>query len=232
MPAGIAVQLGSVSLANLEVTSSIQFGGEQRLIVHRLMGGGRVVDVLGRDEREIGFSGVFTGSEATSRARQIDYLRTGGATLPLSWDVFFYSVVIKDFCADYTNAFWIPFSIRCTVIRDEGAPAPSYVVSVAASIETDLANAASAALQGGLQLMLPITGVASQMTLQSAQTQVTNARSSLQQSWDAGALDTASTASGGITALQNTTNATHSLANFTVANGYLERAMGNSGNLE
>ena len=181
--------------------------------MHKLAGGGRVVDVLGRDEAEISFSGFFSGSEATSRARQVDFLRTSGAILPLRWDVFYYTVILRDFFANYTNGFWIPFRVRCTVIRDESAPVTQYSVSTTSSIEADTASAISLAVQAGLQLGLPSTGVASLSSLQSAQAQLTNANSSLQQSWDPGSLDTVSTAASGISALQTASSATENLAN-------------------
>ena len=158
MTAAIVVQLGSVSFDELEVTSAVRFGGAQRIAVHKLAGGGRVVDVLGRDEAEISFSGFFSGSEATSRARQVDFLRTSGAILPLRWDVFYYTVILRDFFANYTNGFWIPFRVRCTVIRDESAPVTQYSVSTTSSIEADTASAISLAVQAGLQLGLPDNG--------------------------------------------------------------------------
>lgn len=228
MTAAIVVQLGSVSFDELEVTSAVRFGGAQRIAVHKLAGGGRVVDVLGRDEAEISFSGFFSGSEATSRARQVDFLRTSGAILPLRWDVFYYTVILRDFFANYTNGFWIPFRVRCTVIRDESAPVTQYSVSTTSSIEADAASAISLAVQAGLQLGLPSTGVASLSSLQSAQAQLTNANSSLQQSWDPGSLDTVSTAASGISALQTASSATENLANTTLSTGYIGRAIQNT----
>lgn len=228
MTAAIIVQLGSVSFDELEVTSAVHFGGAQRIAVHKLAGGGRVIDVLGRDDAEISFSGFFSGSRATSRARQVDFLRTSGATLPLSWDIFYYTVVVRDFSADYTNAFWIPFSVRCAVVRDESAPLPQYSVSAASSIEADTASAILLALQAGLQLGLPSTGVASLASLQSAQAELTSASSSLQQSWVSGSLDTVSTAADGISALQTASSATENLASMTLSTGYIGRAIQNS----
>ena len=228
MTAAVVLRLGSISFDQFEVTSAVQFGGSQRLAVHRLAGGGRVVDILGRDEGEISFSGFFAGLEATSRARQLDFLRASGTTLPLSWDVFYYSVVIRDLSADYTNAFWIPFRVRCTVIRDEAAPVSQYSPSAITTIEADAASAVSLAVQAGLQLGLPSTGVPSVSLLQSAQSQLTNACASLQQGWEFGSLDTVSTAAEGISSLQTASNATGNLARIILSTSYIGRAVQNA----
>ena len=67
----IALLLGPVAFQDFELPANIGFGGEQRLAVHCLPGGARVIDVLGRDDAEITFSGIFSGSDATLRARTL-----------------------------------------------------------------------------------------------------------------------------------------------------------------
>src|SRR5438105_1927567 len=117
--ADIALVLGPVILQDFEVSSGVAFGGKQRLAVHNLPGGGRVNDALGRDDAEISISGIFAGSDATVRARLLDQLRVDGQVLDLTWDVYFYSVVIRSFQANYRSAWWIPYHLCCTVVRDE-----------------------------------------------------------------------------------------------------------------
>ena len=112
---------GRSSFRTLRISSGINFGGRQRLAVHRLPGGTRVIDALGRDDAQISFSGIFTGADATLRARSLDELRVAGSTLSLTWDVLFYTVVISDFHADYRNGWWIPYRVVCTVLQDEAS---------------------------------------------------------------------------------------------------------------
>ena len=107
----ISFILGPVVFQDFEAAAGIAFGGQQRLVVHTLPGGVRVIDALGRDDAEITVAGTFSGQDATLRARLLDELRVSGATLPLTWDVFFYNVVIRDFQADYRNGYWIPFRL-------------------------------------------------------------------------------------------------------------------------
>lgn len=85
----VVLVLGPVAFADFEIPERIAFGGTQRLAVHKLPGGLRVIDALGRDDRELTWSGIFAGPDATARSRLLDLLRARGAVLPLTWDVFF-----------------------------------------------------------------------------------------------------------------------------------------------
>jgi hypothetical protein len=145
----VVVTLGRVVFQDFEVPEKIGFGGTQRLAVQSLIGGGRVVDVLGEDAAEIKFSGIFSGTEAVPRAQSLDAARAGGAVLPLYWDAFYYRVVIADFVADYEKPWWIPFGIRCVVTTDV---ADFGIVPTATLIANDLSYAATLFGQAGLAL--------------------------------------------------------------------------------
>ena len=114
----VALLLGPIVFQDFEVPSGINFGGRQRLALHRLPSGSRVIDALGRDDAQISFSGIFAGSDAILRARSLDELRVAGIPLPLTWDVLFYTVLISDFCADYRSSWWNSLSHR--LHRDPG----------------------------------------------------------------------------------------------------------------
>jgi hypothetical protein len=147
----IALAVGPVIFQDFEVSSGIGWGGEQRLAVHKLPGGARVIDALGRDDAEITLSGIFSGQDATLRARLLDEMRALGTVLPLTWDVFFYSVVVRAFEADYRNAYWIPYRLHCTVLRDEASALVETALSLASAVLSDVATAAAQSL-GGLDL--------------------------------------------------------------------------------
>jgi hypothetical protein len=55
----IVLVLGPVAFSDFEDPERIRFGGAQRLAVHKLPGGARVIDALGPDDTEIGWSGIF-----------------------------------------------------------------------------------------------------------------------------------------------------------------------------
>jgi hypothetical protein len=147
-----ALLLGPIAFQEFEVPSGINFGGRHRLALHRLPGGIRIIDALGRDDAQIRFSGIFSGSDATLRARSLDELRASGITLPLTWDVFFYTVTISEFFAEYRNNWWIPYQITCTVLRDEASAIAQTVVSLATAALSDIASAAADALNAGVDL--------------------------------------------------------------------------------
>ena len=135
--------LGPVQFRGTEIPPRIRFGGAQRLVVHKLPGGARVIDALGRNDAAITWSGVFSGPDATLRARLIDELRAAGTPLPLVWSVFFYTVMIGGFTADFTKPGWIPYTLTCTVLRDEAAALVDIAPSLAAGAADDMANAAA-----------------------------------------------------------------------------------------
>lgn len=136
------LSLGPVVLRRFEVPDRINIGGKQRLAVHRLTDGTRVIDSLGRDDADISFSGILTGSDATMRARLLDVLRVAGDPLALTWDVFFYTVILSTFHATYENRTWIPYRITCTVLRDEAAGLTTSPVSLINSLLSDISAAA------------------------------------------------------------------------------------------
>jgi hypothetical protein len=136
-----SLTLGPVAFAGFEIPSSITLGGRQRLAIHKLPGGLRVIDAMGPDPADLAWSGIFTGPDAADRARILDALRVSGLQLLLCWDAFLYTVVIESFEADYRSPWWIPYRLSCAVVRDEAAAAVSSVLSLAPSIGADLATA-------------------------------------------------------------------------------------------
>jgi hypothetical protein len=110
------LQLGPVLFQDFEVPARVRFGGKQRLAVHQLPGGGRVVDVMGADEGALRWSGVFSGAGAAERASLLDGMRRGGAVWPVSWAGSRYTVVIEAFEADQMNPAWIPYRLSLCVV--------------------------------------------------------------------------------------------------------------------
>ncbi len=139
----VLLALGPVIFRDFELPPSIAFGGRQQLAVHHLANGRKVIDCLGRDDSDVSFSGVFAGSDATIRARALNELRVSGLAVPLTWDVFFYTVVIREFTAIYRNDTWIPYTLTCAVLRDETSDAVQATVSVAEGLLADISAAAA-----------------------------------------------------------------------------------------
>ena len=108
--------LGPVAFRGFEVPERIRFGGRQRLAVHQLPGGGRVVDAMGADETPLEWSGVFSGPDAADRARLVERLRRDGTVSLLSWEGWRFTVIVETFEAEATNPAWIPYQVRTCVV--------------------------------------------------------------------------------------------------------------------
>lgn len=242
----VTLLLGPVVFKDFELPANISFGGEQRLAVHKLLGGARVIDTLGRDDSEIAFCGIFSGDDATLRARALDALRAQGMKLPLTWDVFFYTVVIRSFEADYRSGWWIPYRIACTVLRDEAGALIGNGLSLATSVLSDVGSAVGEALAGGLDFspVQDLLGVpesttrgtaafgAAQAGLQSARSSLSANVSSAEANFVAASnhFSAANSAQTAVASLNGATAGAQQLGALAAARGYLGRAALNLAN--
>ena len=147
-----ALALGPIAFKDFEVPSGISFGGLQRLVVHRLMNGQRIIDSLGPDEADIAFSGVFSGPSAMSRARTVDSLRIQGNPIPLVWDTLRYTAIVRIFEADYRSPYWIPYNIGCTVLQSPSIVSVTSSIAVADAVQSDINIAAGFQQAAGVSL--------------------------------------------------------------------------------
>ena len=237
----VALLLGPIVFQDFEVPSGINFGGRQRLALHRLPGGSRVIDALGRDDAQISFAGIFAGSDATLRARTLDELRVAGIALPLTWDVLFYTVLISEFHADYRNGRWIPYRIVCTVLRDEASALLQTGVSLAAAALADIGTAASYASGSGvdltpLQSAVAVVGAttsgtsaytAAQLALAEAQSLIGASVNAANTTLTTTRVADADSAQSGVAGLLAVTDATGQLSSLTVADTYVRRTAAN-----
>lgn len=120
----VTLTLGEVTFSNYEIPQTINFGGSQALSIKQLVGGQRIIDAMGRIDDDITWSGLFFGSTAVFRAKFLDGMRVAGAAIPLTYSQFNYSVVIKDFKANFERNYQIPYQITVSVIQDLNKPFP------------------------------------------------------------------------------------------------------------
>lgn len=213
--------LGPVQFAAFELPERIIFGGSQLLSVHQLLGGLRVIDAMGPDDTDVTWGGIFSGSDAALRARLLDTLRATGAPLPLIWDGFFYTVVIRSFLAEYQNPHWLPYRISCAVLRDEARAVIAAAVNLASSALTDLATAASAGFDTSTaQTALAASGSTALGTVPYAQAQSAIAQG--QSGIEAGL--TSAAGNLGSSDFPTVLAAVQQLAGLAVARGYVARA--------
>lgn len=170
------VTLGAVQFEAFEVPEKIPFGGEQKVNVHRLPGGTRIVDSMGPDDRDIDFSGTFMGSGAASRARQLDSMRKAGAKITLAWADFRREVVITRFECDYTYGGQVlPYTIACVVVSsaNAGDEKPGLISQIGKDLTdslgiTDIIGPAMTEAQGALKAVQKVMPVAASITRGSA----------------------------------------------------------------
>jgi hypothetical protein len=140
---------GDFMFSGHEIPEKINFGGDQQLIEHNLVGGARVVDSMGRNDAPMEWAGIFVGGEALARALLLDGMRADGLPLDLSWSELSYRVVIASFRADFERRYQIPYTIRCTVIQDKTRPGAGAQSNIDDAIRGDMATATGLGAQVG-----------------------------------------------------------------------------------
>jgi hypothetical protein len=151
----IVLGLGPIIFHDFELPAGIAFGGRQQLAVHELADGRRIIDCMGRRDADIEFAGTLSGPDAGFRARELDRLRIAAMPLPLSWDVFCFTVVVRELGLNYQNDRWIPYRIRCAVQQDETSAFAPQAISEQAFPWIDLDTAITQSSAAGLVLGLP-----------------------------------------------------------------------------
>ncbi len=219
----VFLQLGSLALEGFEVPGRVALGGAQSLAVHKLPGGVRVVDTMGRDDADLTWSGVISGGGASERARLLDAMRAAGDVISLSWDQFYYAVVVGHLKLEYCNPWWIEYSITCKVITDQAQASVGPVIVASNQIASDLQTAgayvdvsvaaSAAASAAGARPGTPAAALAS-VRLAAVQAQISQNITLAEQSLASADLATAVEACG-------------HLAQFTCALGFVNRAAKN-----
>jgi hypothetical protein len=250
------VTLGSVTFTGQEVPEHIEIGGAQALTTHKLPGGARVVDAMGRDDIPLTWSGVMLGAGSEARMLSIDAIRVAGQPITLAFGTSSYTVVVSDFKGTYRRANFCEYTITCEVVQDNSASAStlsSFLPTQLQQVTSDISSALNSIPPGlttvlsavlPAQAALAVTGALNEGTaafgaastlLGSAQTAITGAISTAGSAISAlsgatGILGTgvgfASTADA-ITNLTSAVNNANIIGNLTTAGGYIERTATN-----
>lgn len=108
--------LGGFAFTDYSTPTVMMGGGKQRMIVHKLPGGARVIDTLGPDDDEIRWQGQFFSDTAYEDALLLDSMRSAGGVLPLTWGGQYRSVIISSFIYRVRRLpVWVEYEICCTV---------------------------------------------------------------------------------------------------------------------
>ncbi|CAH2603217.1 conserved protein of unknown function [Rhodovastum atsumiense] len=122
--------LGGMSfIDDFTVPEAINGGGTHHVVLHRFIGGARVIDALGPDDDAIRWRGRFRGADASFRVAMLDVMRRSGRPVILSYWTFRYRVVVTRFVWRFERFYEIAYAIECTVVQDLKARAWTAVAS-------------------------------------------------------------------------------------------------------
>lgn len=124
-----SLTLGAFTFSDFAIPPNINGGGDQKIAAKDLVGGQRIVDVMGIVQDDISFSGLFLESQAEEKMKLLDGFRTAGLPLPLIYSLSVYLVTIKTFKWVFDRNYQIHYSITCTVIQDLTNPISDFSFS-------------------------------------------------------------------------------------------------------
>lgn len=168
-PYATRLTLGDFEFVSFEVPESITVGAKQHTMVHKLVGGKRVIDVLGTDYENLSWSGWITGATAGDRTKALETMRDRGEALTFTLDDYRFKVVIGDFKSRFEHLYRRPFTIELIVVErlDLTATGNALAGSLDALINSDVGEAL------GLSSIVNVQDVTDAVTgIQSAVSQV------------------------------------------------------------
>lgn len=138
--------LGPVQFQAFELPEKMPLGGTQQLIVHKVIGGKRVIDAMGPDDAPLEWSGRFLDENAEMRVAQLDLMRRNGQEYQLTFALRAYRVIISRFTAEMERPYLWNYTIACEVIEDQVAgDGGKDSVDMERQVAEDLAMAEAAA---------------------------------------------------------------------------------------
>lgn len=157
MPNLFPIMIGNFEIQGFAAPERIPYGGTQRLGVHQLPGGIRVIDSMGSDDHDLSIKGQLINGlgvdSAVEAARQLDYLRKQGAPINVSWDVYAYICVIETFSPVYEYQSRIVFDMILKVVIDLTAPVQTQSQNqIDSLISADMGNTLSSAQSVGMNV--------------------------------------------------------------------------------
>lgn len=123
--------IGNLVLQGHEVPGRISIGGAQAVTMHKMPGGGRIIDAMGADSGAISWRGIFTGPNAAQRARILDIMRKAGAACVLSFGDYTFNVIIVHFEYDYQDRG----AVVTYRLKSEIVPDPTSLATGAAGLD-------------------------------------------------------------------------------------------------
>ncbi|MDU5780770.1 MAG: hypothetical protein E6Z83_08160 [Pantoea sp.] len=163
--------LGDFEFLDFEVPERLALPGRQKTVLHQMVGGKRVIDVLGVEYDPLSWSGVITGSESGDRVKALERMRDAGEKLTLTLDSYSFTVVITSFTPVYEFIYRRPYSIEVAIVANNASPLKVDALTGALQglLDSDIGQAL------GLSDIIDVSTVTSAVTtVQSAVKEVTD----------------------------------------------------------
>ncbi len=133
--ASAPVTLGGVTLTGVEVPSTLDIGGRQQIVIHRLPGGDRIINATGNDPNQITLSGMFAGPNTAARYQALSAMRAAGAAVTLSVAGSSLLVVITGFRYVYgQRGIVVGYTIEVEIVPQLASSQPTDGTSALASL--------------------------------------------------------------------------------------------------
>lgn len=114
--------LGDFEFLDFEVPERLALPGRQKTVLHQMIGGKRVIDVLGVEYDPLTWSGIITGSQSGDRVKALERMRDAGEQLTLTLDDYSFTVVITSFTPVYDFIYRRPFTIEVAIVANNASP--------------------------------------------------------------------------------------------------------------
>ncbi|MDF7789572.1 hypothetical protein CG435_23455 [Pantoea ananatis] len=114
--------LGDFEFLDFEVPERLALPGRQKTVLHQMVGGKRVIDVLGVEYDPLTWSGVFTGYQAGDRVKALERMRDAGKELTLTLDDYSFTVVITSFVPVYEFIYRRSYTIEVAIVASNASP--------------------------------------------------------------------------------------------------------------
>ena len=152
--------IGPLVLQGYEVPNHITIGGSQAVTIHKLPGGGRIIDAMGPDDGMVAWRGLFIGPNAAQRVRSLDIMRVQGAPQVLSFGDYSFNVIIIHCEYDYQErGTIISYRIRTEIVPDPSSlTTMSPDVNVALQDDLDIGQALITTSAAAAATYIPLIG--------------------------------------------------------------------------
>jgi len=159
--AAFPVFLGALELAGLEVPAFYDRGGTVQPIIHNLVGGGRVVQLIGPEPVRRRLQGCFTGADAADRAQLLEAMRDAGVPVPLAIGPWNEMVVVTRVVLRYAaRGSIVQYLLDAEPLAAAPAASADSAASILAGIASDLGAAIGFAMDGQTEAVLSGAGSA------------------------------------------------------------------------